>query len=88
MTDLGTLGGANSHALAVNERREVVGLSDTASGEQHAFVWRDGVMTDLGALAGPGASAAVDINDRGQVVGFLESDNILQPRSILWTLRR
>jgi probable HAF family extracellular repeat protein len=38
MVDLWTLGGDNSWALDINNRRQVVGLSDTASG-QHAFLW-------------------------------------------------
>lgn len=37
---LGTLGGANSFARAINERGEIVGLADTADGETHAFITR------------------------------------------------
>jgi probable HAF family extracellular repeat protein len=71
MTDLGTLGGANSRAAAVNDWGQVVGVSDTASGEQHAFLWQNGRMVDLTALAGGGSAATVtDVNDRGQVVGY------------------
>jgi probable HAF family extracellular repeat protein len=74
MTDLGTLGGANSYAYGVNGSDQVVGASETGVLDQYgtpivaAFVWQNGVMTDLGTLGGPYASAG-GINDLGQVVG-------------------
>ena len=36
----------------------------------HAFLWKDGMFTDLGALPGIGASFPNDINARGVVVGL------------------
>lgn len=62
-TDLGTLGGTYSGATSVNDRGQVVGVSETASGAHHGFLWEDGAMTDLGTMA-PAA-----INRRGQIVG-------------------
>jgi probable HAF family extracellular repeat protein len=51
MQDLGTLGGSNSEANAVNDLGEVVGSSGTVSNaEVHAFLCRQGKMTDLGTL--------------------------------------
>jgi probable HAF family extracellular repeat protein len=48
ITDLGTLrGGTYSHAFGINERGQVVGRDDTASGEEHAFLWEDGEVTEL-----------------------------------------
>ena len=38
MQDLGTLGGTFSIAVAINEAGQVIGVSRTSSGEQHAFL--------------------------------------------------
>ena len=40
--DLGTLGGNESRAIAVNNRGHVVGVSTTVTGENHAFFWKQG----------------------------------------------
>jgi RHS repeat-associated protein len=65
VTDLGV--GA---AYGINNQGQIVGSLTTLSGSQHAFVWQNGVSTDLGALAGfPQSSVARAINDGGQVVG-------------------
>ena len=49
MTDLGTLGGAYSIALGVNDLGHIVGESETANGDVHGFIYRDGMMHDLSA---------------------------------------
>jgi probable HAF family extracellular repeat protein len=57
--------------LGINARRQVVGLSCGAS-SCRAFLWEDGVMTDLNALlAGRAANlvTAGDINDAGVITG-------------------
>ena len=74
MIDLGTLpGDASSEGLAISEGGEVVGTSRASSGQQRAFLWRNGVMTDLNTLL-PAASGwllqvATSISDGGQIVG-------------------
>src|SRR3954451_8963469 len=50
---LGTLGGAESFALSINEPGEVVGASQLPSGNYRAFLWRAGQgMRSLGTLGG------------------------------------
>lgn len=71
MSDLGTLpGGSYSYGLAINSGGQIVGYGDTASGAQHALLFRNGHMIDLGTLPGGTFSTATAINDRGQVVGY------------------
>jgi len=70
--DLGTLGGSSSQAEGINDNGQIVGISATASGAQHVFVWTDGVMRDLG----PGY--AEDINIGGVVTGYLND------RAVVW----
>jgi probable HAF family extracellular repeat protein len=58
--DLGTLGGLESTAVYVNDRGEVVGFSTINTipdpfsflgGSIHPFIWKNGVIRDLGTLA-------------------------------------
>jgi probable HAF family extracellular repeat protein len=49
MTELGTLGGADSYARGINPAGQVVGYSLTAQIDWHAFLWSRGEIIDLGA---------------------------------------
>lgn len=83
--DLGTLGGNESEALAVNRVGQVAGRSRIrAEPVQHAFfVSEPGSMLDLGTLGGA-TSIAHDVNDRGEVVGLAET-RAGRPHAFLWT---
>lgn len=67
MSELGTLGGASSEALGINDSGTIVGRSQTSSGQWHAFMWSNGRMRDL-RISGDN-SFADDVNNSGVVVG-------------------
>lgn len=69
MAALGTLGGRDSLATALNASGKVVGYSSTADGTQHAFYYGgSGSLVDLGTFGGD-KSFARAINAKGEVVG-------------------
>jgi probable HAF family extracellular repeat protein len=83
LVDLGTLGGDNGEATALNNASDAVGRADLPDGTHNAFLWRNGVMTDLGRLPGTNCSRANQINNAGQVVGNA-SDCTIVTAAFLW----
>jgi len=90
LVDLGNLGGTTGQALgnlayAINNRGQVVGVSDLAGDTTfHAFLWTEATkMQDLGTLPGDAASLAISINDPGVVVG-LSIDASGNTRAVVW----
>ena len=82
MSDIGLASSgcdAFSFSRAINDRGQVAGTC--ASGAAvHASLWENGLVTDLGIPGSPGdMSGALDINERGQVVGQIGS-----PRAAMW----
>ena len=82
--DLGNLGRPSAGATDINELGQVIGWSQTLSWETHAFLWENGIVTDLGTLPGAFESSALGINNRGQIVGR-SLDEESNPHAILWT---
>jgi probable HAF family extracellular repeat protein len=84
MTDLGTLGGTSSRAIAISVAG-VVGASTTATNRVHAFFWtaKDG-LRDLGTLGGD-TSEAWGINVRGEVIGQSSVPSSIYSHAFLWT---
>jgi len=72
--DLGTLGGNESGARAINNAGDIVGSSRNATDtqEDHPFLYSNGVMTDLG-LRG----TAYGINSAGQISGITDNSAFL-----------
>jgi len=77
VVDLGTLGGTFGLAFGINDKGQVDGVAnlpgDTA---QHAFVFTNGVMTDLGTLGGPNSVAYEGPSEALQAVGLAETSTL------------
>ena len=82
MRDLGTLGGDNGVAVWLTQTGDVVGYADLPSSPAgcvglsciyHGFLWKHGVMTDLGTLGTDLCNHAFMSNKRGQIVGTSEA---------------
>lgn len=66
---IGTLAGDfRSEANAINDAGQVVGYSSSSTNKWRAFMWDNGVLSDL-SLATDAQSFALGINNMGQVVG-------------------
>ena len=68
-TKLGTFGGANSYAMAINDAGVVAGSAQLATGGMNAFIANGNALIDLGTLGGLN-SYAYGINASGEVVGY------------------
>jgi probable HAF family extracellular repeat protein len=99
--DLGTFGGPLSYAAAVNDHEQVVGfaLNSTSDSfdlgdscqtypmptQMRAFVWKDGVMQDLGTLGGTD-SCALFVNNKGEAAGISFTNSIVNPTTGIPTI--
>jgi probable HAF family extracellular repeat protein len=94
MQDLGALGSAiasgqayrGSQAYAINAAGQIVGVSTVSLVSpygltiEHAFLYQNGAMTDLGTLGDSShSSAATAINASGQVAGYFSTSTIGGP---------
>jgi probable HAF family extracellular repeat protein len=88
MRDLGTLGGPDAFAFAINERGQIAGTSyvnftpnpSTGFPTLDPFFWDNGKMRDLGSLGGV-VGFVEELNNRGQVIGG--SSTAANPRACI-----
>jgi probable HAF family extracellular repeat protein len=75
VTNLGTLGGVASSAHSVNDRGWVAGVANvTGDTAEHASLWRNGVVIDLGTLGGVNSNVDFPVkNDGGLIAGFAQT---------------
>jgi probable HAF family extracellular repeat protein len=72
MINLGALGGVGSQAFNLNDNGDVVGMTYQADGRYVPFLYSNGQMTNLEALAGVSGVWHLNpaaINNSGQIVG-------------------
>jgi probable HAF family extracellular repeat protein len=88
VTWLGSLTpGSGSGPTDINDLGQVVGWSSVPLPDyKHAFLWENGVMTDLGTLPGDYRYwEATAINDVSQIVGiYEESDPLYRKHAFVW----
>jgi len=87
--DLKTLpGDFFSQAFAINSRGQVVGVSFGGPNGARAFLWQDGVLTNLNDLVDVASDvllSAQDINDAGQITGRVRDSSTGQIRTFVAT---
>jgi len=95
---LGSLGGTSGMANALNNANEVVGWSQLANGNQHAFVYSNGTMQDLNleippisnivlnnavGIDGSGRIVALGVDPSGETYEFLLTPTAIPEPSVL-----
>lgn len=89
LQDLGTLGGDVACAASINQSGQITGWSNTEQGSVvHAFIYDNGVMTDIQAQAGwpkGRPTSPLSINAAGQVVGWYHHGASLYARAFIFS---
>jgi probable HAF family extracellular repeat protein len=68
--NLGTLGGSQGAAFGINNKGWVIGDANLQGDQnEHGFLWREGVKTDLGTFGGLNSTAPGPVNDKGVIAG-------------------
>jgi probable HAF family extracellular repeat protein len=77
----------STFATAISEAGDIVGYAHTSTAFEppHAFLYRDGRLTDLGTGFGAGSvSTAYDVNDAGLIVGSRRPTQSDPERAVVW----
>lgn len=90
MVDLGTLGGSQGAATAIDNAGLIIGIAFTADNKERAVIWEDGEISPLGVLPGGTLAEALDINEQGLIVGCADigpttdEDPLLRLHPVRW----
>jgi len=85
LTPISSLGGPFISAYDINDAGEVVGLSTKVErGPDYAFLWKNGITTELPSLPTDTETMAWAINDAGVIVGIAD-DAQGDERAVIWS---
>lgn len=88
LQDLGAIPPESNFSVgqAINTEGAIVGYTVVTAGfKQHATLWSQGAVHDLGTLAGGDLSQANGINDLGTIAGFSNGNNNgAEPHAVIW----
>ena len=92
MTPLPLLGGNNGQAAGINNRGQIVGVSETPNADPCSFaflqveaaIWANGTVQELPPFPGDAIGNASAINDSGQVVGATGCLTTNTVRAAMW----
>ncbi len=87
--DIGSPGSIAATPYGINNRSEIVGVAGTSDGKSHAFLFRNGDLSDISAQLNYSPVVATAINDRGEITvrlsppgdgmrGFLYRDGLFR----------
>jgi probable HAF family extracellular repeat protein len=80
-------GGIESYAFDINNSDVIVGRNILSSGYEKTIYIEDGTVRELTTLGGDGGTAR-GINNKGQIVGYVDSDGVLNDTivntAIIW----
>jgi len=86
ITDLQSLGGANSRANSINNRGWLAGYSNLAGNQsRNAALWRDGVLTNLGTLGGPNSATTWSVKANSGIVAGISQTATPDPLGEAWS---
>lgn len=82
-TDTLTLLGSQGYAEGINNNGQIVG-SRLVEGYSRATLWSDGETIDLGTVSGYPHSVATQINNNGNIIGWLADEYNWTQRAFYW----